>query len=366
MTRHLFHTAAVATLAAASLSVPGPASARSADQPPLPHAGTPTSDPFSGFSTELDVSTEEGKAKTSFNISGYFQPDSRQPSEGSRRNDVTWNAGLSIPIGGKSDLLDKSTLGSLGDGTKLSAGVALLSFRSDPAAIGNPAFLALMEQARAQCVDDAKADATKIAECKALLPSESVVRQHAPWLELQMNRALYGDFWTLGAEGAVSVARYKFITLPNLDEEKDRELGYSAKILFNYYPRDAVSKFKIEAEYSDEAKASDATILCKPVVVTPAEDCKSGAPSGPTREDALVLRTGYARYFPFRTGKAGIGVELTASKDVLSKDWAVEAPVYLTIPGTKLISPGVKIGYGSKDGEEDFLLNLFIKTAFSF
>jgi hypothetical protein len=69
---------------------------------------------------------------------------------------------------------------------------------------------------------------------------------------------------------------------------------------------------------------------------------------------------------PFRNGKAGIGVELLGSKGVLSEDWAVEAPVYVTFPGTTLISPGVKVSCGSKDGEKDLTANLFVKSTFSF
>lgn len=331
-----------------------------------PNSGTPSEDPFSGFSTALDISTEESKAKSSFSLSGFFSGKRVDGAEAGPRLDKSWKVSLSIPIGGKSDLLDKGTLASLGDGTKLSAGITLLSFRPNPSAIANRGFLDLMEQAKHQCSLDAGSDEDKKQACEKLLPAENVIRTYTPWLTLQMNRALYSGFWTLGAEGAVSVARYSHIEAATLDEKKDRELGYSGKLAFNYYFPDAVSKFKLEGEYSDAAKAAKSTVVCKPDVVTPADDCKPGAATGPTREDALIVRTGYARYFPFRTGKAGIGVELLGSKDVLSADWAVEVPVYVTFPGTTLISPGVKVSYGSKDGEKDLTANLFVKTAFSF
>lgn len=330
-----------------------------------PKQSLPGQDPFSGFAANFVVSTEEGKASTDLSYAGFFAP--RTMMQGAaRRNDLAWNLGLSIPVGGESDLLSRGTLDNLGNGLKFSAGITLLSFQSNPTAIASPGFLVLMQQARAQCARDAGADQTKVEACAALRPAESEIRTHTPWLTLQMNRALFGSFWTLGTEGAVSVARYSYIETPNLTELENHKLGYSGKIVFNNYFSDAVSKLTAELEYSDAPESVESTIICKPIVTVPADDCKSGAPKPPSRKEALVFRGGYARYFPFRTGNAGIGVQLTASKDILSDDWAIEVPVYLTIPGVTQVSPGVKASYGSIAGKTDFTANIFIRTSFSF
>ncbi len=329
-----------------------------------PQQSLPGQDPFSGFTYDVIVSTDDGKAKTDFSYSGYLTSLKRRPSD-SRRNDLTWKGGISIPIGGKTDLFSKGTLDNLANGTKFSIGTTLLSISSNPTAFGNSAFVMLWQQAVEQCKKNAGLDQAKLTACQSLTPREGDVRTYAPWLELQMNRALYKSFWTLSAEVSVAVARYSLIEPETLNERKDNKTGYSAKITFSKYFADAVSRFRLEAEYSDAPDKANTTIICKPTVVIPADDCKTGSINFPERKDALILRGGYARYFPFRTGKAGIGVELTGSKDALSKDWAIEAPVYLTIPGITQISPGIKASYASKSGENDFVASVFVKTAFS-
>jgi hypothetical protein len=340
---------------------------QAADQDRRPtNSGFATDDPFRGASSSIEISTDEKKAKAEFGYAGYLAGRGSPSPSGGRRLDISWNVGLSLPIGGKSDIIDKGTLEKLGDGTKFSGGLTLLNATSSPDSIYEDSVTRLMIQA---CRAEAGNDPEKNKECdswKSQRNREGYLRDHAPWLGLQLNRALYGSFWTLEAEGAVSLARYKYVDVSTLEDRKQSINGYSATAIFAFYPRDAVSKFKVEAEYSSAGKSVDATIVCKTVVVSPADDCKFGAANSPERDNALVIRSGYARYFPFRTGDAGIGLELTGSKDLLSDDWAVQLPIYVTIPGISDVSPGMKASYGSEDGANDFTVNIFIKSTFSF
>ncbi len=332
------------------------------DPNPLPAASQRADDPLSGISLSLDVAEEESKAGAS--IAGYFtKPSLEEMSAPGQRIAVGWKLGIEVPIGGSDDVLEGATLDKLGDGTKLSGSVTFLGYRADPTRVDRKEFKALMVKAKERCLANAETDAER-AGCNYVGPSPDYIRKHDPSAVLAMNRVLYGGFWTAGLKGSVSLKRYSWISTGTLDKNTASPSGYSATLYGVYYPADAVSAWKLEAEYASAPKQADPEIICKAVIANPNTDCVSAPASAPIREDALILRGEYRRFFPFGDGKGSIGAALTGSVDVLTGDYGFELPIYLSIPGTSAIAPGIKVGYASKDDE--FGVSLFIKTSFSF
>ena len=349
------------SLVAAVLTLPDCAIAQTAPVQP-PAASGRGDDPLSGISFSLDVSEEESKAGAS--IAGFFTkptPDDR--TNPGRRTSLGWKLGIDVPIGGTDDLLDRATLDKLGQGTKLSGAITFLSYKSDPAKLGSPEFIALMDRAAQVCRDKAKTDQER-AGCAYYGPSPSFVLKHLPSGQLAMQRALFSGYWSGGLKGSASFKRYDWVSAGTLAKNNSKPTAYSAAAWVVYYPSDAVSAFKIEGEYASAPEQADEEIICKTVVVTPKDDCVKAAPSVPTREESLVVRGEYRRYFPFSSGKGGIGAALTGSVDTLSGDYGVELPIYLTLPQTTDVLPGIKFGYSSK--KDDFTVSLFLKTSFGF
>lgn len=321
-------------------------------------------DPTSALSYSIDIAPDEAKAQAS--IGGYFVADNRSSNEETNRTDVAWKLGISVPVSGEDNVLERATLDKLGNGTKLSGQVSLLKYHFDFDKLNSAPFKRLMVAAITECARKAQeiADADEEKRCNDALPAESFILRHTPAARLAMNRSLYSGFWNLGARGSVSFDRFSFVTPVTLDEQKDREIGYSATGWVTYYPSDAVSAWKLEAEYSDAPEAADDQIVCKAVVVNPNDDCVKAAAAGPLREQALVFRGEYRRFFPFRSGNGGIGTAITGSVDALDGEYGFELPIYFSIPGQNIVAPGVKFGYASK--EDDFTFALFLKSEFSF
>lgn len=320
-------------------------------------------DPTQGVSFALDIADDEAKAQIA--VSGYLTSPRSSPEPGQARTDWMWKLAVSTPVSGSEDnLLEQATLDKLGNGTKISGQISLLNYRFERDRLGSKAFLDLMDRAAAKCIENAKGDTAKVQSCKDAFPAENFVLTHTPSARLAMNRSLYSGFFAAGLKGSVSFDRFDFVTPGTLAENTSKQTGYSATLWGTYYPSDGVSAWKVEAEYSDAAEGADEEIICKAVVVVPNDDCTKAAPVGPTRKEALVLRGEYRRYFPFGSGKGGIGASLTGSVDTLSGDYGFELPVYFTIPGVDAVAPGIKVGYASK--EKDWTVGLFIKTAFSF
>lgn len=333
---------------------------------PPPPVAVEAMAPFVGINVALDVAEDESKASAS--VSGFAVRNRNLDNDPAKdRTDITWSLGIAVPVGGGDDLLDRASLEKLSNGTKISAGLNFLSYNFKPVEDWLPSarFDELMAVARRECLAAAKTDEDK-AYCKDAMNSEDFVREHAPWLRLAANRAAYSGYWSYGIAGSVSFNKFTYYEAATLKELEASPSGYSASVNVAYFPADAVSAWKGEAEYSSAPEAADDAVNCKPVVIDPAEDCEYGAPSAPTREKSFVLRAKYLRYFPFRSGKAGIGAAIVGSKDTMSSDYGVELPVYVTIPGVSVVAPGVKFGYGSKDGETDFTASVFLKTSFSF
>lgn len=346
----------------ASLSFVAPQSAfaQSAPTPP-PAASLRDDDPLAGISLALDVS--EGESKASASLSGLLKkPSLADMAEPGRRESLGYKFSISVPVGGGDDVLDKATLDKLGGGTKFSGSVTFLSYNSDPTRLGSPAFIGLMNSAKAACELKAKTEPEQAA-CNYFGPSPDYILTHTPSARLAMNRALYSGYWSGGLKGSVSLNRYKWVDAGTLLANQSNPTAYSATLWAVYYPADAVSAWKLEGEYSSASEQADPEIICKTVVVVAKDDCVSAAPTAPIRKQAFVVRGEYRRFFPFAKGKGGIGVAVTGSVDTTNGDYGFEVPVFLALPGTSDIMPGIKVGYGSKDDE--VTISLFIKTAFS-
>ena len=348
------------SLAAACSFASGPAMAQTmADPPPAPSQRS--DDPFQGISVSLDVA--EKKSEASLSLAGYFKkPDLAEMSTLTTRNSLGWKVGVEVPIGGGDNILNEATLDKLGNGTKFSASITLLSYSVGPSRLGSPEFIKLMRSAKAACQSNPKTKES--ADCDYLGPDPDYIIEHTPDRRLAMNRILYKGYWSGGLKGSISLKTYKWVSVGTLDENKSKPSGYSGTLWLAYYPSDAVSAIKLEGEYSSAPEQAGAEVACKTIVVTPKADCVFSPVSGPIRKDAFVLRGEYRRYFHFGGGKGGIGAALTGSVDTLSGDYGFEFPVYLALPQTQSILPGVKIGYSSK--KDDVTVSLFLKTAFSF
>ena len=179
-----------------------------------------------------------------------------------------------------------------------------------------------------------------------------------------MNRAVYPGYWSFGLQGSVGSEKFEFVTPGTLLEGDRRMTSYAATLGIGYYLPDAVTAIKFAAEYSSGPESLDKAVVCKSVVVTPADDCKFALPRAPIREDSLILRGEIRRFFPFSNGKGGIGAAITGSVDTLTGDHAFELPIYLSLPGSSPVLPGLVFGYNSED--DKFTAGLFLKTSFKF
>lgn len=352
----------VATTLLASLGslISSPALAQSMAPPP-PAPSQRSDDPFNGISFSLDVA--EKKSEASVSVAGYFKkPELADMPKLTTRTSLGWKVGVEVPIGGGDNILNEATLDKLGNGTKFSGSITFLSYKVGPEKLGTPDFIALMKNAKAACLQNPKV--TEKADCEYVGPDPDYILSHTPRKRLAMNRILYAGYWTGGIKGSVSLKRYKWVSVGTLAESEASPSGYSGTMWFAYYPKDAVSAIKLEGEYSNAPEQAGAEVACKTIVVTPKSDCVFAPISAPVRKDAFVVRGEYRRYFPFGGGKGGIGAALTGSVDALSGDYGFELPVYLTLPETQAILPGIKVGYSSK--KDDVTVSLFLKTAFSF
>ena len=315
-----------------------------------------------GFDATIDVSEDE--SITTFKLSGWLAPNS---ANGGSRNDLTWSIAAAYPIGGADDITDSSVLDRLRGGPKLSVAINLLSYQGGGAKLESSEFQRVFAEAKEACrlkAQSGEAGAPTAAECDAARPSERFVTTYRPNAELRMNRALYSGYWSFGLQGSIGSDKYDFVTPGTLAAGERRMTAYAATLGIGYYLPDAVTAIKFAAEYSSGAEDLDKQVVCKTVVVTPADDCKFALPRAPGREEALVLRGEVRRFFPFSNGKGGIGAALTGSVDTLSGDYGVELPIYLSLPGDTPVLPGITFKYNSD--EDDFSVGIFLKTVFKF
>lgn len=328
--------------------------------------------PLKGFDLALDISDEESKAQ--LNVGGYIIPPPKlQKSDSANekdqlpivvRNDLTWKAGIEVPVGGGDNILDDATLDALGDGPKLSGSVSVLSYSFDPNVLSSRKFGVLMERARKACVKQAKGNAAEIKYCEEADRAENFILTYLPSARLALNRIAFRGYSSYSLRGSIGIDRFKFVTPLTLDKNKKTRASYSFAATAVYYPSDGVSAWKLETEYANAYEAEDETILCKAIIADSTKDCVKAVGVAPDKKETLILRGEYRRFFPFANGKGGIGMALTSSLDTLSDDVGFELPVYLSLPTDTPVAPGIKFGYTTE--KKDFTVSLFLKTAFNF
>jgi hypothetical protein len=339
------------------------------DAPPAPSGRF--DNPLKGYDFALDISEEESKAQ--LNVGGYILPPPKLKKSDDdnvtklpviARNDLTWKAGIELPLGGADNVLDDATLDALGDGPKLSGSVNILSYRFDPNILSSEKFDSLMERARSACVQQAKGNEADLRYCRQADKAENFILTYLPSARLELNRIAFAGYSSYSVRASLGANRFKYVTPLTLDKNRQTKASYSFAGTAVYYPSDAVSAWKIEAEYANAYDAEDETILCKAIVVDSNKDCVQASGAAPAKKETLVLRGEYRRFFPFANGKGGIGMALTSSLDTLSDDVGFELPVYWSLPGEMPVAPGIKFGYTTE--KKDFTVSLFLKTAFKF
>ncbi|MBX7540321.1 hypothetical protein [Qipengyuania sphaerica] len=327
---------------------------------------------FIGLTTSIDVSEKKSEANAS--VSGYTASDNGDPSR-IEQNALMWKVGIALPIGGTDDVIKDPTLDRLANGLKLSAGLTLMSSASSLENYSDDTYAKLGVRALAACDRRAGGDAEKKRECDEMrrLPivSPSFIRKHLPMAMIAANRAAGIPFYTIGVKGSVAFKEYEAVDPVDLGTNEDFKTAYSTTLTGVFYPADGVSAIKAEVEYADALEELDETIICKTPIGDPAVDCKSGFSALPEREESLVLRGEYRRFFPVNGVATGVGIAPLVSFDALSNDLGVEVPVYAVLGGESPIAPGLKFGYtkdGSEpsDANEEFTVSLFLKTSFSF
>lgn len=327
---------------------------------------------FIGLTTSIDVS--EKKSEANLSVSGYVAGDQGDQSR-IEQSALIWKAGVEVPIGGTDDLVKDPTLDRLANGLKLSAGVTLMNSASSLQNYSEDTYAKVGVRALAACDRNAGSDVEKKRECDVMrrLPivSPGFIRKHLPMAMLAANRAAGIPFYTIGIKGSVAFKEYEAINSVDLSTDDDIKTAYSAALTGVYYPVDGVSAIKIELEYADALEELDETIVCKAPLADPAVDCKSGFAALPEREESLVLRSEYRRFFPIDGIATGLGIAPLVSFDTINNDWGVELPIYAVLGGESPIAPGIKLGYTkdsneASDEDEEFTVSLFLKTSFSF
>lgn len=335
--------------------------------PELQNQGDAFVNSATDFSWTLDVSTD--KSSTTVGYGGYLVTGSS--GAGNHSTDMTWAVNAELPIGGKDNLAASSTLDRLNTGPKLSVSVNLMVSPKLRDLTETASFNDLMDAARRKCKEEvgeqdlSAADAAQQLDiCTNAANTPQFVKKYLPSGRLAMNRLLFQGYWEFGLEGSIGTDEFDFVTPGTFAKDAQRLTGWSVKGSIGYSPSDGVSALRFGVEFQRAPEELDKGIVCKAVVVSPSDDCSFSLSRAPRLEDSLIIRSEYRRFFPFSDYNGGIGIAVTGSYDALGNEWGFEFPVYLEIPGTTAILPGITFGYTSK--KDKLTVGVFLKTAFSF
>lgn len=326
-----------------------------------------------GVTASLDISEEESKAEVA--VGGSFFAEHSTSADRRSQDELLWKIGAELPVGGKSNLLDKSTLDFLSGGVTFSGALTWTHSSSRPDQLDERFFEPHIEEARQACLAKRAANDCSAEFANNGLKASSLVLNNLPDLYERLvgksSRRNYDNYWIIGLKGSVGIKDFYFTTPGTLAESKDGRESYSTALSFTYFPRDRVSAFTLEAEYSNAYEAADETIVCKTVIITPADDCVTASPTGPTLKEHIVLRGEYRNSQVFSIAGRSVGLGLSGSVDTLSGDIGVEMPLYFDLGSSSPFLPGVKLGYSRiadkpKNDNEDFTIALFLKTSFGF
>lgn len=168
--------------------------------------------------------------------------------------------------------------------------------------------------------------------------------------------------WQFGAEGSVGVNRFDFREPGTLTKRSADKWQFTLGGFVTFYPPDQRSMVNVGVKSQRAYKKRDSEVLCKPVVVTPADDCAQAPAAGPTRNDDVLLSLEYRRSIGIGWSFADLAVSPTVTVDALDGEVGAELPLYLLPPGKSPVLPGVKLGYTSE--EDEVTLGVFLKAKF--
>lgn len=338
--------------AAPLLLVPAAASAQQ-DHVPAPPPGRSDS-LVSGIAFDLSVSGEESEASVEI---GGFSARLDETGENAERLDLSWSVKLTVPVGGADDITARSTLDALAGGPKLTGSLSLMNFQSASRAFHSEAFGKLMDDARAKCRERGGSD------CDIRFRDIDFARKYLG--RRRVNRAVFSGMWRAGIDASIGVNRFEHYDPATLGEIEQTEAQFSTGFYLAYYPSDAMSAMIGRVEYQNGFEAAASAILCKPVVVAPADDCVAGAPTAPAHVERLNLSLEYRRVFDIGGWDgASIAVSPKFTIDALSEDYEAELPIYLLPPVNWPISPGVSLTYSSRKDALD--AGVFLRSIFKF
>lgn len=322
---------------------------------------------FDSFDVGLDISKDDPELSVSYGGKLFTV---HRDDQSAVAQTVAGSLSLDLPIGGKSDLTDKAVLDGLSNGTKISATISLFNSSFNPNRPYKEPFLSMMKQGVARCIASIEAGDVegeeKIKNCSedGSRPARDFAAKYSGYSASTINRALYGGSWLIGAKASVGFADFAWRTPLTLAKNKLSKTQYAGSIFGSYYFADALTSLTGEIEYQNGFEAPDEEIVCKPVVITPADDCVKAVAAPPKAAENLILRIENRRVFwsGFKGGELAIAPQ--ASYDVLNDAFGAELPIYYIPPGDWPVSPGIKVGYSTKDKDVSF--GVFLKTAFSF
>lgn len=315
-----------------------------------------------GVSLELEVEGEESLA--SAQISDVIKRMQVQDGQGNVKSGrLSYSLKASVPIGGSDDLTSNAALDALRNGPKLTFSLDFLSFRS--ADLESPAFVQLWPEAIEACRRAAGADPEKQRDCDAneAFRTPQKAYEYMPRRRAEINRSLFSTFWRGGADASLGVNRFKFVDPATLKEADQTKIQFSAGAFAAIYPADALSSWTGRVEYQNAYEADEESVVCRPIVADPADDCVVAASAAPKNVERLNFSLEHRRILG-PIGPGSLAISPRATYDALSDEFGAELPIYYALDGDVPISPGVTIGYSSE--KDEFEVGLFLKTGFSF
>jgi hypothetical protein len=372
------------------------------------------------ITTGGSIALEVNEKKSELTLGYSWSRQSHQPLADNElrlyRN--AFHVELSLPIGGKDNLLLGDTYRGLRNGPSISGSWTWFGSRARDD-LDTPAFVDIMHLASDACpqhardaaaraasadADAAEADralasaanadelhsrqehardlrgvattahatATEmLANCNAHLdaaqnyrPNIQFAVEHSGLREEVINRSRLDPGYAVGVEWSVGMDRFDYRTPITLVEHSRTEPNFSVKTYFSYFPSDAMSMFTIAAEYKNAFEAQHDQILCPAVITNPNDDCQRAPPGPPRNSESLSASLEYRRVLGSLGRLGQVAIAPRASIDAISGEYELALPVYLRPRSDFGLLPGLSVTYNSKDDEVIF--GVFLKRSFSF
>lgn len=311
------------------------------------------------------IALEVSEKKSELSL-GYGGSRMRRASEGAvtRINRRSWQVGLELPIGGGDNLLSQSTIDALEDGPAVSGTVNWFATRSEDR-LDQPPFQEIMSLAIQKCKDDpAHKMTTEACERERRQPSTRFAMKYSGLSEGAINRTLLYPGRLGGIEVRAGWNKFEFRLPSTLEENSRVKPQFSLRAYAGYIPSDALRMISGSIEYQNAFEAADETILCKPVVANPSDDCVKASPAAPRNVEKLLLAADYRQVL----GEIGAIGELAISPkgtfDALSNEWELDLPLYFKPRNGFGLLPGVRATYNSD--KSDVTFSVFLKQSFGF